>query len=230
MPLRRKILGIVAAVVMLLAGLAWWAITWEPPFYHSASQLPPDSDTVRKLSKAMTQQVMQFADEIRNEPTFEADFTEEQVNAWLADELERKHSRLLPKEMGRPRVHFSDRQFEIACQYRHDVVTTVASGTVSAWVTDDHLLALEVDSLRAGRIPLPIASILEPLVRQLRSQNRRAEWRQVNGHEVLVVDLLGVDDGGRGGDKVDRVLETVELKPGVIRLKGRQVARESGPQ
>ncbi|MCY2964943.1 MAG: hypothetical protein NT069_15105 [Planctomycetota bacterium] len=230
MPLRRKILGAVAAAVVALTALAWWAITWEPPFYHSASQLPPDSDSVRKLSKTMTQRVMQFADEVRNEPTFEADFTEEQVNAWLADELERKHSQLLPKELGRPRVHFSDRQFEIACQYRHDVVTTVASGTVKAWVTDDHLLALEVDTLRDGRIPLPIASILEPLVRQLRSQNRRAEWRQIDGHEVLVVDLLEIDDGSQSDDKVDRVLETVELKPGVIRLKGRQVARKNRSQ
>lgn len=215
-------LGLAAAV-----GLGWWALSWEPAFYPQARQLDRNSGEVRSLSKQFTQNLMQFTDELRNEPTFEAVFHEDEINAWLADEWERKFRELLPPGFSRPRLHFAPDGAQAACRVDLGPLQLVANVAVRVFPTEDHRLAIADDALRVGRVPLPATDLLEPLVNQLQQDRRGVEWRQMDGVDVLVMDPFDLaDDDNRQRSPTERRLEVVELGNSELRLKGVQVPRK----
>jgi len=222
---RRVWIGL-AVVLAALLGLGWWALHWEPAFYQDAREISRNDQQVRGLSKQFTQTVMQFADELRNESTFEAVFREEQINAWLADEWERRYRHLLPPGFSRPRLHFAPEGVQAACQVEVGPTQAVANTAVRVFPTEDHRLGFAVDSLRMGRLPLPVTDLLEPLVNQLQKDRQLVEWRQLEGSDVLVLDPFAMAaEGDRKQSHIEHRLEVIELGPGELRVKGRQVRR-----
>ncbi|HBH54778.1 MAG TPA: hypothetical protein DDY91_23095 [Planctomycetaceae bacterium] len=222
----RRVWKWLALGLVAFLGLGWWALRWEPAFYNEVRGLNRNDEKVRGLSKQFTQQVMQFADELRNESTFEAVFREDQVNAWLADEWERRYRNLLPPGLSRPRLHFAPEGVEAACQVEVGPTQVVANTAVRVFPTEDHRLGFAVDALRMGRVPLPATDLLEPLVSQLQRDRRVVEWRQLDGQDVLVLDPFDLaDDDDRKKSPTERRLEVIELGPGELRVKGRQVRR-----
>jgi len=222
----RRVWKWLALGLVAFLGLGWWALRWEPAFYNEVRGLNRNDEKVRGLSKQFTQQVMQFADELRNESTFEAVFREDQVNAWLADEWERRYRNLLPPGLSRPRLHFAPEGVEAACQVDVGPTQVVANTAVRVFPTEDHRLGFAVDALRMGRVPLPATDLLEPLVSQLQRDRRVVEWRQLDGQDVLVLDPFDLaDDDDRKKSPTERRLEVIELGPGELRVKGRQVRR-----
>ncbi|MFN6103234.1 MAG: hypothetical protein ACK5EA_02105 [Planctomycetaceae bacterium] len=223
----RRVWSWVALGLVAVLGLGWWTLSWEPAFYPEARQLDRKDEKVRSLSKQFTQNLMQFTDELRNEPTFEAVFHEDEINAWLADEWERKYRQLLPPGFGRPRLHFTPDGAQAACRVELGPLRFVANGSVRVFPTEDHRLAIAVDALRMGRVPLPATDLLEPLVNQLQHGRRGVEWRQMDGADVLVMDPFDLaDDDNRNRSPTERRLEVVELGSSQLRLKGVQVPRK----
>jgi hypothetical protein len=224
----RRVWSWVALGLVAVLGLGWWAVRWEPAFYPRAWQLNRNDSEVRRLSKQFTQNLMQFTDELRNEQTFEAVFREDEINAWLADEWERKYRQLLPLGISRPRLHFAPEGAEAACRVEVGPVNVVANGAVRVFPTDDDRLAIAVDALRVGRVPVPATDVLEPLVSQLQRDRRVIEWRQLDGQDVLVFDPFDLaDDDDSRRSPTERRLQVVELGQGELRLKGVQVPRAS---
>lgn len=224
----RRVWRWVALGLVVLLGLSWWAVKWEPSFYSGAEQLNRNDERVRKLSKKFIQNLMQFNDELQNEETFEAVFGEEEINAWLADEWERKYRQLLPPGFSRPRLHFAPEGAEAACQIEVGPLRFVANGAVRVFPTEDDRLAIAVDALRLGRLPLPATDLLEPLVNQLQQDRRGVEWRQMDGVDVLVMDPFDLaDDDDRKRSATERRLQVVQMGQGELRLKGVQVPRNS---
>ena len=76
-------------------------------------------------------------------------------------------------------------------------------------------LALEIESVKAGLVPIPLDSLLQEISRQFETEGWHVEWRQANGNDVLVVHL--------DGEKPDQpMLESIEVREGVIRISGRR--------
>lgn len=224
----RRVWRWVAMGLVAVLGLAWWAVRWEPAFYPEARQLDRNDGEVRRLSKQFTQTVMQFTDELRNEETFEGVFSEEQINAWLADEWERKYRQLLPAGFSRPRLRLAEEGAQAACQVEVGPLNVVANGAVRVFATEDDRLAIAIDALRVGRVPLPATDLLEPMVSRLQRDRRGVEWRQVDGVDVLVMDPFDLaDDDDRKRSPTERRLQVVELRQGELRIKGVQVPRKA---
>jgi hypothetical protein len=223
----RRVWSWVALGLVAVVGLGWWAVQWQPEFYPEAQRLDRSDAEVRSLSKQFTQNLMQFTDELRNEATFEAVFHEDQINAWLADEWERKYRQLLPPGFSRPRLHLAPDGAEAACQVDLGPLHLVANGAVRVFPTEDDRLAIAVDALRVGRVPLPATDLLEPLVSRLQRDRRGVEWRQLDGADVLVMDPFDLaDDDNRLRSPTERRLQVVELGNKELRLKGVQVPRK----
>jgi hypothetical protein len=142
---------------------------------------------------------------------------------WLADELERKFQKWLPQGISQPRIHLEQDRLVIACKVRRGALAGVASTEVGVWVTEDHRLALSIDALRAGLIPLPASDMFEPVVRRLQRDGQRIEWGNSQGKDVLVLDLFSESGDRQAEDQPVRQLDSVEVLPGKLRVRGRQV-------
>ena len=131
------------------------------------------------------------------------------MNGWLAEELPVKYAGWLPPEVAAPRIKFEKDSLLLAFQGRQGMWRGVVSARVKPWVAGPNQLALEIQSLRIGLVPVPLDEVLGEFVKNMNSAGWRMQWRNSGKKDVLVVDL----DEGDLAEKPDRpVLEVVELR------------------
>ncbi len=105
-----------ACLMLLLAtpGGAWLSLTHQPRFYRAIVQVPRAEQEVK--AKRFVAQSMQLRNDISNEPTWEAVFTDQEVNAWLAEDLVTHFADQLPPEVHEPRIVFEADRVTLAFQ------------------------------------------------------------------------------------------------------------------
>jgi hypothetical protein len=213
-------LGIFLATLSILL---YWAWTWAPSFYPPATRLLANDPATRQLAKQTDQQALQFLDELRYEPTFTLRLTDRQVNAWLVGEVEPRHSGLWPPGVSQPRLQFQPDECVLAARFQPARgPQTVASARLRLAVTADHRLGIELVRLQAGWFPLPPESLVEPLVEQLKRAGVPAEWRQIEGRDVLTIDPFDAPWVRERMESGQPRLERIALRNGELELTGRR--------
>src|SRR5947209_10239084 len=77
-------------------------------------RLPRDERAVK--ARRFMAQSLQLRNDINNEPTWEAVFTDQEVNAWLAEDLVTHFADQLPPEVHEPRIVFDADRVTLAFQ------------------------------------------------------------------------------------------------------------------
>jgi hypothetical protein len=147
---------------------------------------------------------------------WKAVFTQEQINGWLAVDMVRNHPDLLPPAMRDPRVVIHPGQMMVACRYRGDVIETVLSLTLDAYLLKENKIAIRCRKARAGAVPLPLGTVLGQISAAAKNLKWNIEWQQADGDPVAVVTIPAEADEG---DKAV-VLETLRLAEGEIQIAG----------
>ncbi len=212
-------IGLLATSALLLAGVAV-SLRYRPTFYKRALAETVSPETRRAQVKTFVQTTLHLVDEIRNDDHWSREFSEDAVNAWLAEELPVKYAEWLPPDVAAPRIKFDKGIVRVAFQSRRGGLGAVISGQVRPWVTGPNQLALEIDSARVGLVPVPVDEILGDLVKNMNAAGWRMEWKSTGKQDVLVVDLDGADLPLDGGERP--VLESVDLGPKSLRISGRR--------
>jgi len=214
----------VLAGLLSLGFLTYFAWTWAPPFYPPAVALLSNDPQIRQLAKQADQQTLQFLDELRHEPRFTLRLSDQQLNAWIVAEFENRHLPALPTAWSQPRVRFETNQCLIAARFRPTRgPATIANARLRLSVTPDHRLGLEIAGLQAGWFPLPPEQLLEPLLGEFEKSGIPAEWRQIEGRDVLTLDLLRSPwalQHLKGGQPR---LETIVIREGQLELSGQRL-------
>src|SRR5262245_60625619 len=115
-------------LIAILAGIAVYflyrASQHVPEFYTAELAVAPA--TQEKDSDVFIQKATTMHNDLQHSGAWEQVFTAKAINAWLAVDLPRNHSTLLPSGMSDPRVHIGPEGITAACQidrYRfHGVV------------------------------------------------------------------------------------------------------------
>ena len=173
-PIVRKALRILLGVcltLLVLTGIGLWlvyrATQHVPEFYQQALATPLPPQQLRQTSDQFERQVLELHNDARHSGRWEAAFTAEQVNAWLASDLERKLPHTLPGGLRDPRVKISPQGVQVACQYNDGRWHTVISLAAEVYLTDTpNEIAVRLRELRAGRLPLPLKGVLDRLTAQ----------------------------------------------------------------
>jgi hypothetical protein len=185
----------IAVPLLLIAGLGavaggvYWMGTRPPEFYAKALRTTAEEPVRRADSKRFVQSVVRLVEEIRHESRWSAEFPVETVNAWLADELPRKYAGWIPKRVENPRIGIDGDRLLVGARLTGGVWSGVLSGRVRPWLAGPNQLALEIESISAGLLPVPVDSLLEEVVNKARKQDWDIRWKQVAGHDVLMIDL-----------------------------------------
>ncbi|MDF1746333.1 MAG: hypothetical protein P1V19_21740 [Gimesia sp.] len=205
-------------LLLLLGGVAgglYWSSSQVPDFYQIALQEQSQPEVRQQKAKQFVQHSMQLVNDVRNkEPRWSQEFSEQQVNAWLAEELHQNYNEWVPEGISDPRVKFDKNQVDLGFHLTLKQWSGIISLKFKPWLMDNNQLVLELDHARAGLLPIPIDDAISDLIREARSEGWYIEWGQANGNDALIVHL------DRGKSELPD-LTALAVEPGVFRLAGK---------
>jgi hypothetical protein len=111
----------------------------------------------------------------------------------------------------------------LAFRYAQEEFSTVVSLQVKVWLPkrDRSAIAVEIESLRAGAIPLSWKLLQEQLTEQARQQNVHIQWYRNDGNPVAVLRFQA--------DKREPTIQfqRLRIEQGRIQIKGRSLDPET---
>lgn len=217
--------AITLLALAVIAGLflfgAWRATQQEPEFYQQALVMTPEVQL--EASRELETRVTELQEEVVREGEWQAEFTEQQVNAWLAQELPKKNN-LLPPGASDPRVHIEDNELQVACRYSDSHIKTILLLQAAVELTDQpNELAIRIVGVSAGSLPFPVSPWKDQVTEAVRNADVPIEWKEDDAYVALV--QLPLEDTRLKGKRL--IVEELELREGSIHVAG--VTEKSDP-
>jgi hypothetical protein len=211
----RTILSLLLAIAAVACFSVYRAARSVPDFYEAAvAEIPPEAGD--KAGDEFTATTVSLAGQARREGQWDAFFTDEQVNGWLAVDLPTKHPELLPTGYEQPRIRFAENGLQLGVRYKAPALTTVVWLDVDVQMTGTHEAALRFRRVRAGLLPLPLKQILDALTQVATDLELPLRWTNTDGDPTAVVGLPTLDNNGLQYD-----LESLQLSDGRLYVSGR---------
>jgi hypothetical protein len=203
--------------------LAWgyWAARRVPPFYATAVAVP--AETHREAGERLLENAAALASNVQKTGQWQAIFTTEQLNGWLATQLEETFPGLLPDYLADPRVSVGPEGVMLGCRYLKGNTETVVSLKAEIHIHESNVLKVRLSHARAGAFPLPLGNILQGVTRAAADAKVQLSWLQAGGDPVAVIHLHPSDD------KAYYRLEKLELGDNEVFVAGYTVPRDSAP-
>ena len=153
-------------------------------------------------------QSLQLRNDICNEPTWEAVFTDQEVNAWLAEDLVTHFADQLPPEVHEPRVALRARSDHPGLPARPGGVQSVITVVARPRVPEGNTVELTLEKIRAGILPVPADNVLDRIIEYARYHGLDVEWTRRDGYPVVADPLHAQPRArrrpARGGADPDR--------------------------
>jgi len=222
---RRSSWTIIALVLLGVAVGAlvafWRALLFEPAFYRQALDVAAYRQAA--ASDELEQAVRQLHDRVQHERSWEQIFTDEDLNAWLATELPRQDSRLLPSGVSEPRVVIEPGRVRVAARYEVGGLSTVVSLECEVFQGEEpNVVGLRIGRVRAGAVPIPLDRWVEQATAAARRSNLPIRIDAAGDAPVVLITVPAQSEAWP-----DRrlTLQRVELLLGRVILGGRSEAR-----
>ena len=191
------------------------ALRHEPAFFHSRLDAGQAPEAARAARRLVTKVAAVQAAAGRPGP-WELAITDDELNAWLAIDLPRNHSRLLAEGVVAPRVAFERRRLAVAARVKLGPLEAVVSLALDVRLREPNQIELAVADARLGAIPLPHGPVLRWLAGAATPLGLVAEVRRLDGRGVLVVSMILPSATGAGRP----TLVALALEPGELLAGG----------
>jgi hypothetical protein len=214
MPKRSRV-WLTAAVLLLVLSvpaILWMSLTYEPSFYRS--RVLPAAGR-RTVARQFVTQSLQLRNDIMNEPRWEAVFSDDEVNAWLAEDLTTHFADLIPPGVQEPRVVFEPNRAVLAFRLDQAPFHSVVWIVVRAEVREPNLLALTLEKVRAGALPVAPEKFLDQITAHAVAQGLQVRWIREGDEPVALIRYQP------HFSRTDILLDRLQLLDGRIRLMGR---------
>jgi hypothetical protein len=231
----RRSFVLAVGILVLLTGVAATGLVllvrYVPGRYTQAS-LPPGPERTER-SREFEREVAALVNAMGSERTWGGSFTEEQINSYFDEKLVQSNTDelLLPKGISQPRVVIEPGRIRLAFRYGVGFWSTVISVDVRVWVAkgEPNVVALELESFRAGLLPMSAQSVLQHVEEVGRLKSIDVTWYRLpsNGHPVALLRFQS------DPSRTSLLLEAVQLEQGAIKIQGRSndggALRAQGP-
>jgi hypothetical protein len=186
------LLGGVALVLVLL-------VRHELEWYTRAA-VPPGPQR-EKNSEKFWAEFIELTHPSETEAKWYAQFTDDQINSFFEEGLVQSglDTRLLPEGVRQPRVAIEPGRLRLAFRYGRGAWSSVISIDLGIWLAarEQNAVVIEVESLRAGALPIAAQSILQDVTNTIRQNNTNIEltWYRnpETGNPCAVVRFLATD-------------------------------------
>ncbi|MGE0607632.1 MAG: hypothetical protein AB7O62_11105 [Pirellulales bacterium] len=222
----KVIAWLAAGGLLVLVAIGLWAYRAsqkEPEFYRQAIAADPEGQD--EASDDMLRQVTALASRAQRAGEWEAIFTAEQINGWLAVDLVKNHSRSLPRGVSDPRVAITPDQVSWACRWDNGSISTVISIETEIYIAEANVLAVRLKSAQAGQLPVPLEHVLDDASQVTSKMDVVVRWTRLEGDPVALVTIPPPE--GEGDTLV--WIEDLDVREGEIYLSGQTLPRGETP-
>ncbi|MFN4258032.1 MAG: hypothetical protein ACK4RK_01960 [Gemmataceae bacterium] len=206
------VLASIGGGLMLLA-------SHEPSFYRRAV-IEPASRRQQLSHDFQNEFYNRFINSIINYREWRGEFTQEQINSYLAEDFVQPGiGPKMPDGIRDIRVAIDQDRMRIGFRYGGDTWNSVISVDLSLWLVtkEPNVVALEIQGLHAGALPMVSKSLLERIAETARRHDMEVTWYRHHGRPVALVRF-------QADQKRPTVqLRRVELQPGKIMICGRSL-------
>jgi hypothetical protein len=186
-------LALAALVALTIAAATTMWGTWRatqqvPEFYERALAAPPAIQ--RAAGQQFERQALALHNTIRRPGRWEARFSEEHINGWLASDLPQKFPKAMPRGVSDPRVALDEGRGKVAVRYEKGDMKTVVSLDGEAYLTEEpNEVAIRIDAVRAGSLPVPLQQFLETIAKRATNAGFPLRWTEIEGDPVALVKV-----------------------------------------
>jgi len=195
-------------------------LVYHEPGDYARSALPPGAERKHASQQFYSKFVNKIMNGILNGEDWYEEFSEAEVNSYLTEDFVTSglSERVLPVEIREPRLTIDENHIRLAFRYGKDAWSTVISLDLRPWLvkTDFNVLALEIQGLHAGTLPISAQSLLEQLSDAARRSDIDVNWYRHDGNPVAVLHF-------QQGQRPTVRLQRLELQQGVLRIGGQPV-------
>jgi hypothetical protein len=220
----RKYVRLLLAIVVALAGAAgifvaslFWASRHVPEFYERALAVAPEVQ--KEAGQKLEQQALSLHNQVRHAGRWEARFSQDEINGWLAADLPVKFPKALPSGVADPRLAIDETKVQLAVRYERGNTRAVVVLCGQVQLTEEpNELAVRIESVKAGALPLPLNQFREEIAERAAKAGVPIRWSEEAGAPVALVrlPLAERDFGGRR-----LVVEELRLNAGELLVAGR---------
>lgn len=206
--------------LVCLAGLVtvYRASQQVPDFYHEALQ--QEVKLQEEAGEELEQGVLELHNDVRRQGRWQALFTEQQINGWLAVDLPEKFPNVLPADVREPRVKIAPQHAAVACRYEGRALESIISLALEIYLVEPNVVAVRIRNVRAGVLPLPVQKFLDQIARAAGQADISVSWAQSEGDPVALISVPIEHPEYEYGEIS---LDTLELRDGELYLAGTTV-------
>jgi hypothetical protein len=215
--LGRRIAGIAAVAVAATLWLVVYLLHRSPDFYEQELARPVEAQ--QAASDEFLTNVTATVSQAQRPGAWRTEFTEDQINGWLAFDLPRNHPDLLGETSHAPRVELDENIGRVAFEYR-GIVNTIVCLELSAEVRDPRTVAIRLQSLSGGAVPLPLGAVVDEVTTTAAQLEHEVRWIEEKGRPVALITVPALEENGQ-----EISLAEVRLEPGRIVLLGETRAK-----
>ena len=166
----RRVLIAFAILIVLFVGMGsgtWWASKQVPDFYEAAIETEMPAPERKQAAKEFVQQTLRIVEDVQFSDRWAEEFRQEQINSWLAEELHENYPELVPEGVEDPRVGLHRGMLSLGFKFDSDAWSGIVSIRVRPWIIEPNRLAVEVVSIRAGLVPIPLDELLREVASEV---------------------------------------------------------------
>lgn len=216
---RKTILFSLAAFLIVVgaAGSLLWALLRVPEFYADANAGVPEEPEARQLAaKSLVQETTNLVNNLKHSDEWSANFKQTEINSWFIEELfQEKYKDVVPQGVSDPRLSIEKNVLQLGFRFQKNGWSGIVSLRLKPWIQAENQLAIEIETIRAGIVPVPLEDVLHDLTGQLVEAGWDVTWSHANGHDVAIINL--------NKNKADSpVLESLAVVEGEVHIRGRK--------
>jgi hypothetical protein len=195
-------LVVLAALIGVLGG-AYYAARQVRPFYTQALTIEPA--VLEQGSRELESRATALYSDVQQAGRWQAVFTTDQINGWLATQLAANTKDGLPENVREPRVAIARDVLTLGFRTSSGGVETVISVDAAAKVTEQGAVAIQLIAVRAGNLPLPVLQLADELadacqklrlpIRWTRQDSKPVALVEIHAKEPVFVDAIQLDEG-----------------------------------
>lgn len=190
----------------------------EPTFYRGCMSRTDPKQTEK--AKEFASECFEFIAAVGTEKEWFLQLREDHINSFFAEESRQgKAGKILPDFLQNPRLSMEHDRLRFAFRLGAGKISTVVSADLKLWLAKDepNVLAIQINSLKAGAIPVSMISVFDKMLDHARQNGIDANWYRYKGSPVAVIRFQA--DQARP----TMLFQALEVEKGAIVIRGKNL-------